>query len=131
MRSFAQGNAGRILGTVSDQTGAAVAGAMVTVTDTSRGTARTLVTDASGAYDAPNLTPSTYTVRGEAKGFKVFQRENVLLETGGEVRVDVQMQAGEVTQTVTVTEALPVVENQQAGALARAGGEPISRGTIR
>lgn len=112
--SFAQGNAGRILGVVSDQTGAAIAGAMVTVTDIQRGTARTLVTDASGAYDAPNLTPSTYTVRGEAKGFKAFLRENVLLETGGEVKVDVQLQPGEVTQTVTVTEALPLVETSNA-----------------
>ncbi len=112
--SFAQGNAGRILGAVTDQTGAAISGAMVTITDTLRGTSRSLVTDASGAYDAPNLTPSTYTVRGESKGFKAFVRENVLLETGGEVKVDVQLTPGEVTQTVTVTESLPLVESSHA-----------------
>ena len=50
---FAQGNAGRILGTVTDQTGGAIAGATVTVTDMARGSTRTLTTDASGSYNAP------------------------------------------------------------------------------
>ena len=72
--SFAQGSAGRILGTVTDQTGASIAGATVTITDTQRGTSRTLVTDASGAFDAPNLTPSTYTVRRESKGLRRSER---------------------------------------------------------
>ncbi len=111
---FSQGNAGRILGSVTDQSGGAVAGAMVTVTDVARGVSRTLVTDDSGEYNAPNLTPSMYTVRGEAKGFKAFERQNVLLETGGEVRVDLQLQAGDVTQTVTVSESVPLVETNNA-----------------
>ena len=59
---YAQGNFGRILGTVTDQTGAILPGAVVTVIDTQRGIARSLVTDSAGAYDAPNLIPSTYSV---------------------------------------------------------------------
>ena len=82
--AFSQANLGRITGTITDQTGGAMAGVTVTVTDTERGVTRTLTTDEAGAYNAPNLTPGTYTVRAEAKGFKTIQRENILLEVGKE-----------------------------------------------
>jgi hypothetical protein len=107
---FAQGDFGRILGTVTDQTGAVLPGASVTVTDTERGQTRTLTTDAAGEYNAPSLIPSTYTVRVTAKGFKVLARENVVIEVGKEVRVDMTPQPGEQTQTVTVTEQIPLVD---------------------
>src|ERR1700756_2305712 len=83
---FAQGSFGRILGTVTDQTGAVLPGAKVSIIDTQRGLARTLTTDQAGEYNAPNLIPGTYTVRVEAKGFQTVNRENVLLEVGKEVR---------------------------------------------
>src|SRR5579863_7043293 len=111
---FAQAQFGRILGTVTDQTGAVLPGATVTVIDTQRGPARTLTTDAAGEYNAPTLTPSTYTVRVEAKGFKVLDRENVLLEVGKEVRVDLTPQPGDQTQTVTVSESIPLVDTASA-----------------
>src|ERR1700726_2065586 len=114
LSSFAQGNAGRILGAITDQTGGAISGATVTVTDVQRGVARALTTDDSGAFNAPNLTPGTYKVRAEFKGFKAVERDNILLETGGEVRVDLTLQPGEQTQTITVTEALPLVETTNA-----------------
>ena len=111
---FSQGNTGRILGSVTDQSGGAMSGATVTVTDIQRGTTRTLTTDESGQYNAPNLTPGSYTLRAEAKGFKVTERQNLLLEVGQEVRVDLILQAGEQTQIVTVTEAVPLVETSNA-----------------
>src|SRR5882672_12413335 len=61
--AFSQGTAGRILGTVTDQTGGAMAGATVIVTDVDRNGTRTLTTGASGEYNAPNLLPGTYKVR--------------------------------------------------------------------
>ena len=67
--AFSQGNTGRILGSVYDQSGGTVAGATVTVIDTERGVTRTLTTDDAGEYNAPNLTPGNYSVRAEAKGF--------------------------------------------------------------
>src|ERR1700730_9296860 len=114
LSSFAQGNAGRIAGAITDQTGGSIAGATVTITDVQRGVARALTTDDSGAFNAPNLTPGTYKVRAEFKGFKAVERDNILLETGGEVRVDLTLQPGEQTQTITVTEALPLVETTNA-----------------
>src|SRR5258708_3207938 len=111
---FAQGNFGRILGTVTDQSGGVVSGATVTVLDTQRGVARTLTTDAAGEYSAPTLIPGNYTIRVEAKGFKRVDRQNVVLEVGKEVRVDLTVQPGEQTQTITVTEAIPLVETTNA-----------------
>jgi hypothetical protein len=111
---FSQSNFGRILGIVTDQTGGVVAGATVTVIDTQRGVARTLTTDDAGEYNAPTLIPGTYIVRVEAKGFKKLERENVVLEVGKDVRVDVTVQPGEQTQTVTVTESIPLVETTNA-----------------
>src|SRR6202022_1816200 len=85
---FAQGNFGRIQGTVTDQSGAVISGATVSIIDTQRGLARTLTTDQAGEYNAPTLIPGTYTVRVQANGFQVLNRENVLLEVGQEIRVD-------------------------------------------
>jgi hypothetical protein len=112
--AFSQGNTGRILGSVFDQTGGTIAGATVTVVDTERGINRTLTTDDAGEYNAPNLTPGNYTVRAEAKGFKKLERQNVVIEVGKEVRVDLTVQPGGQEQTVTVTEQVPLVETTNA-----------------
>ncbi len=112
--AFSQGNAGRIMGTVTDQSGGVVAGATVSVVDVARGVTRTLTTDDAGEYNAPNLTPGQYTVRAEAKGFKKLDRQGVVIEVGKEVRVDLTVQPGEQEQTVTVTEAVPLVETTNA-----------------
>jgi hypothetical protein len=111
---FSQGNFGRILGTVTDQSGGVLAGATVTITDKDRGVARTLTTDDAGEYNAPTLIPGTYTVSVEAKGFRKLERQNIGLEVGKEIRVDLTPQPGEQSQTVTVTEQLPLVETSNA-----------------
>ena len=111
---FAQANFGRILGTVTDQTGAVLPGAVVTVVDTERGVARSLVTDQAGEYNAPTLTPSTYTVRVEMKGFKRLERPNIVLEVGKEIRIDLTPQPGEQSQTVIVEATAPLVDATSA-----------------
>ena len=111
---FGQGSAGSISGTITDQTGGALGGATVTVSDVDRGINRTLTTDASGAYSAPNLTPGNYKVRAEFKGFKAVERQNIQLEVNRELRVDLTLQPGEQTQVVNVTEAVPLIETTNA-----------------
>src|SRR5579863_54442 len=106
---LAQTTAGRILGTVSDQSGAAVPGATVVVTDTQRGISRTLTTDDSGEYVAPELLPGTYKIHVEAKGFKTTERPNIVIEVATDVRADFALQPGQVTQTVVVEEDVPLV----------------------
>jgi hypothetical protein len=111
---FSQGSAGRILGTVTDQTGGAIAGATITITDTQRGTSRILTTDQSGDYSAPNLIPSAYSVRAEAKGFKSTEHSGITLEVNQDLRVDLQVQPGEQTEKITVTGDLPLIETTNA-----------------
>src|SRR3984893_15549714 len=111
---FSQGSAGRIVGTITDANGGAVTGATVTIMDVDRGTSRPLTTDESGAFNAPNLTPGEYKVRAEVRGFKTIERQNVALGGGQELRVDLKLQPGEQTQTITVTEAVPLVETTNA-----------------
>lgn len=111
---FSQTNQGRIQGGVFDQTGGVIAGATVTVTDVARGVARALVTDSAGEYSAISLVPGTYTVRGEAKGFKAVEHTNVLVQVGEDIRLDITLQPGEQTQTVTVTAEIPLVETTNA-----------------
>src|SRR5712675_2644698 len=111
---FSQGNAGRIMGTVTDQSGGVVSGATVTVMDTDRGVTKSFVTNDAGEYSAPTLNPGTYKVRAEAKGFKTFERQNIVLEVGREIRIDAALLPGAVSDTITITEAAPLVETTNA-----------------
>jgi outer membrane receptor protein involved in Fe transport len=111
---FSQGNVGRILGSITDQTGGSIVGATVTVLDVQRGIPRTLTSDQAGEYVAPNLLPGMYTVRAEFKGFKTVERQNIALEVGQDIRVDLSLQPGEQSQTITVTEELPQIETTNA-----------------
>ena len=111
---LAQSTTGRILGTLTDQSGAAVAGARVVVTDVQRGTSRSLTTDESGDYAAPDLPPGTYKIHVEARGFKSVERPNVQIEVATDVRADFSLQPGQVSETVTITEDVPLVNTTSA-----------------
>jgi len=110
----AQTDAGRILGSVTDQTGAALAGAGVTITDVQRGTVRTLTTDDAGAYVAPNVAPGIYKVRASAKSFRTVERLNIEILVAQDARVDFVLQPGEATETITVTEEVPLLDTTSA-----------------
>jgi hypothetical protein len=106
---ISQTTTGRILGTVSDQSGATVAGAAVVVTDVQRGTTRAVATDASGDYVVTELQPGVYKVRAEAKGFKTVERVNIVVEVAQDLRVDISLPTGQVSETVIVTDEVPLV----------------------
>jgi hypothetical protein len=107
--AMAQSTAGRILGSITDPTGASVAGATIVITDVQRGTVRTVTTDDAGAYAAPDLTPGTYKIHVEAKGFKSVERPNVIIEVATDVRADFSLQTGQVSETVVVNEEVPLL----------------------
>ena len=111
---LAQSTAGRVLGSVSDPSGAAVTGASVIITDVERGTSRTLTTDQAGEYVAADLAPGTYKIHVEAKGFKSVERPNVVIEVATDVRADFALQTGNVSEVVTVTEEVPLLNTTSA-----------------
>jgi Carboxypeptidase regulatory-like domain/TonB dependent receptor len=111
---FSQSNTGRILGSVHDQQDAAIVGARVIITDVQRGVSRTLATDESGEYVAPDLTPGEYKIHVEAAGFNSVERQNIVLEVAKDARLDFTLKPGDSTQVVTVTGQVALIDTTSA-----------------
>jgi hypothetical protein len=94
---------GSIVGTVTDQSQAVIAGAHVTLTNTGTAEVRTDQTDVNGNYQFVNLVPGVYRVDVESAGFKHLTHDQVQVQVQAAVRVDAALQLGEVGQTVEVT----------------------------
>src|SRR5712664_2211833 len=102
---------GTILGTVTDSSGLAVAGATVTVKNTDTGLLRTTQTSADGSYSVPELPIGTYAVTVSQSGFQTSATTGVVVDVAGERRVDVSLRPGQVAERVEVSgESLPQVE---------------------
>jgi hypothetical protein len=86
----------------------------VVITDVQRGSSRTLTTDAAGAYVAPDLLPGSYKIHVEAKGFRSVERPSVLIEVATDVRADFTLQPGQVSEMVTITDEVPLVNTTSA-----------------
>src|SRR3954453_3800805 len=99
----AQSFLGSVRGTVTDPQGAAVAKAAVLVTDEATGVPRALETDDNGRYEAANLQPGTYRVEVVTTNFKKFERPGVLVRASGNALVDVTLEIGNMSETVTVS----------------------------
>src|SRR4029077_20813737 len=107
--AFAQSQNGRILGTVTDPSGAVVVGAKVVITDSERGISQTYTSNASGDYVAPTLRPALYTITAESAGFKKVERPAIRLEVGQDLRIDFQLKTGSASEVVTVMDEAPLV----------------------
>ena len=99
---IAQTFRGTILGTVTDQTGAAISGAKVTIRNTETGQTRETSTTGDGSFRAPELALGDYTVTVEKVGFKTAVSKGVKVDVATDSRVDAVLQAGEVATTVEV-----------------------------
>ena len=106
----AQTSQGRIVGTIADQSGALVSNAKVTVTNTGTSLSRSVRTTSVGDFSIANLDPGTYTVTAEAEGFKKTASTPILLDVAREVRVDLKLQPGAVSETVVVTAEAALVD---------------------
>jgi len=94
---------GYISGTVTDKSGAAVAGADVVVRNTAGSLTRTTTTNGDGAYVVPALPGGTYDVSVSAKGFQKYVAQAVVLDVAQKARIDVQLTVGSVNEEVVVT----------------------------
>jgi Carboxypeptidase regulatory-like domain len=112
--AFAQ-DTGTFTGTVHDSTGATVAGAQVTVSNTAIGVNKLVTTNADGDWVVPYLPNGDYDITIEAKGFKKYEAKGVILRVGQKARVDVALEVGAITNEVIVAgEGLAQVETQSA-----------------
>ena len=110
----AQAVSGTLLGTVTDSTGATVSDAQVTATLISTGSTHATTTNASGNYTFPNLQPGIYTVAINANGFKKAEQQNINVLSNTSPRVDMTLQPGNVSETVIVSTAPPVLQTDRA-----------------
>src|SRR5260370_2505405 len=108
---FAQ-NFGEITGTVADSSGAVIAGAAVSVTNTATNQVRRTTTNDTGTYSAPFLVPGTYDIRVETTGFKMATRSSVDLQVGAVDRIDFSLQVGEVSEQVEVAGGAPLLNTE-------------------
>src|SRR5467141_2502465 len=112
--TFAQAVYGSILGTVTDQQGAGVAGAKVVVSNLTKGTTEETTTNESGNYSVTHLIPDTYKIRIEGPGFKATDIPSVQVSADSAAHVDATMQVGAVTQSVEVTGEIPQLTTDRA-----------------
>src|SRR6267143_3044557 len=103
-----------IVGTVVDPSGAPIKGATVTATDSDRGSVRTAETNDSGAYNVNRIPVGTYALKVAAPGFQTAVHPPLTLVLNQTARIDVQMKVGQITETVEVTGAAPVLQTEAA-----------------
>ncbi len=110
----AQSTGALLQGTVSDQQGAVLPGATVTITNTETGLTRSLQADERGWYRAPALPPGMYEIRAVLDGFVTAVRTGLTLTIGQEATIDLQLDVATLNETVTVTGAAPLVETSNS-----------------
>jgi hypothetical protein len=110
----AQAVYGSIVGTVSDSSGAVLAGAKLIITDTGRDVSVNTTSNESGNFTQRFLISGRYRIRVEAPGFKAYVQDNIGVSVDTETRVDIAMQVGEVTQTLEVTAEGSVLKTERS-----------------
>lgn len=101
-------------GQVTDASGSAVPNAKISVINAGTHIASLVTTNDVGRYAVNFLVPGRYQLEVEAKGFRRFVRDNVQLEVGDKVGIDIRLQVGEMSDTVTVSDAIPLLESETA-----------------
>jgi len=111
--SLAQEVTATISGLVTDPSGAAISSAQVIAKDLDRGTTFPTTTDARGFYSLPRLPVGRYDVRVQNTGFQAASKSNVVLQMNQNARIDFQLSLGNVSQTVEVTSAAPILQTEE------------------
>lgn len=109
-----QSTFGSITGTITDQSGARVANARITVTNQDTGIARKVSTVQDGVYVVPDLQPGTYRVQVESTGFKAMERAGIVLNANGTVNVDAALSVGSSSTKIDVEGVAPVINTETA-----------------
>jgi hypothetical protein len=112
--TLAQEFRGTVLGRVTDPSGAVIAGAKVTITNEETNISVGIETNAEGNYVAPYIVPGRYKVAVEASGFRRSLREGIIVQVNDRIALDLALQIGATTETVTVTGESPQLQTASA-----------------
>src|SRR4051794_10677755 len=124
--AYAQVNTATILGTITDQSGAALADARIVASNEETGFSRVVQSGPDGSFLIPLLPIGDhYRLQVEASGFRSFLRTGIGLQINQNARIDVQMQVGNVSEKVEVSAAVPLVDTYSAQ-----GGEVVEQRRI-
>src|SRR5687767_11682275 len=113
--AIVQGQAGstaQVTGTVRDQSGGVLPGVDVTVIQTDTGFTRSAVTDENGNYTLTNLPIGPYRLQASLSGFRAYQQTGIVLQVGSNPVIPIAMALGDLTETVSVEAAAPLVETR-------------------
>ncbi len=122
---WGQTNTGVITGVVTDQAGAVIPAAKVTITSQTTGVSTVFTADSQGYFTSPPINPNTYSVTVTASGFQSQTQADIVLRVQDRLNLNFKMAIGQVTQNVTVTNATPTI-NTQTSSL----GQVVSASTI-
>jgi len=111
---WAQANRATITGTVTDSSGAPMAGVQVTATNLGTDIPASTVTNTDGIYTIPNLFPGSYSLEFKKTAFKPLMYSKITLESTQVAQMNASLQLGAVTETVTVTTDAPVLDRESA-----------------
>jgi hypothetical protein len=111
---FSQEFRGALSGAVTDATGALIAGAKITITETNTSTKAETVSDTTGHYAIPFLLPGDYDITVRMEGFKESVRRGIHLGSGEKPVIDVRLEVGDVTASVVVTADVPLLNSENA-----------------
>jgi hypothetical protein len=111
---WGQGGTATLNGTILDQAAAVVPGAVVTATNTQTAVEYQATSTSAGAYTLPYLPPGTYTIAVSATGFQRSVAENVILRQAQVQTLDLTLQVGQVTESITVSSAPPLLDSGSA-----------------
>ncbi len=110
----AQALYGSLLGNVTDETGAALPGATVTITQRETNLVREVVTNETGSYNVPNLLPGTYQVDVKLPGFSTYTARDIAVRQGLDVRVDAKLSVGALEESIIVSGQAAVLQTESA-----------------
>jgi hypothetical protein len=113
-RAVAQMDEGAIVGVVTDSAGAAIPSAQVTVTDTLTGLVLTTKTNSTGDYFFAPIKTGNYTIRASAPNFETTEQDNIVVHVTDRLNIPLALKPGNVSTTVTVTSAAPLMQTQTA-----------------
>ncbi|MCW5965470.1 MAG: carboxypeptidase regulatory-like domain-containing protein [Bryobacterales bacterium] len=117
---------GSVVGNVTDESGASVPGAEVTITNKQTGASRTAVTNENGGYNIPTVQNGEYTLRVAREGFRAATNENVLVPVNNVVRADFRLTLGQVTETVNVESSALALQTDRAEVKAEIGSKQLT-----